>query len=117
MINFRKDQRRHFRIGVSGYIGAGNKIEVFTRRPKSSFSKLRQLYGDQLERLKSSHSGPIEVSEISLELREKIKSDIRKQYKRTKRNQIFAFSISIVILVILIIVIAKVAEYYIQNFK
>jgi hypothetical protein len=32
-----------------GYIGFGMRKEVYTRKPKTSFSKMKKIYGDHLE--------------------------------------------------------------------
>ena len=34
-----------------GYIGSGNKTSVFTRRPKLPFEKIKEIYGEELEKL------------------------------------------------------------------
>lgn len=32
-----------------GYMGFGMRKEVFTRKPKTSFSKMKKIYGDHME--------------------------------------------------------------------
>ena len=32
-----------------GYMGFGMRKEVYTRRPKTSFSKMKKIYGDHME--------------------------------------------------------------------
>ncbi|QXP63649.1 hypothetical protein H0I29_06055 [Polaribacter sp. R2A056_3_33] len=48
----KRENRRRMSPGV-GYIGSGNKASVFTRKNKVPFDKIKPIYGDEMERLKS----------------------------------------------------------------
>ena len=70
-----------------GYIGAGNKTSVFTRRNKIPFDKIKSIYGNEMERLnteKKLQNKPFKrLSESEkLEIRKRIKAQIQKDQTR-----------------------------------
>lgn len=89
-----------------GYTGAGNKTYVLNRKPKIAFEKIKNIYGEELERIKikgNSDSIPFKdiTEEERLEIRKKVKSQIRKnQIKELLTNLLILFSIIIIILLI-----------------
>ncbi len=117
MTKFSPEKRKYYKIGVSGYIGAGNNINVFTRRPKPSFSKLKQIYGEHLEDFKVNDSTHKDRKKISNELREKIKANARKDYKRFIRNQIIIALISLIIVFLMILIVWKIILYFYSDLK
>ena len=46
-----------------GYMGFGMRKEVYTRRPKTSFSKMKKIYGDHMEDFHKSKKVKTEWSE------------------------------------------------------
>jgi len=86
-----------------GYIGAGNKTTVFSRKSNIPFKKIKAIYGDEMERLKSERlidNKPFKkLSETNrLKIKKRIKNQIRKeQYK----NLIVAIIVIIIVLGVL----------------
>jgi len=83
-----------------GYIGSGNKTSVFTRKPKIPFEKMKDIYGNELERLKSEKSDRKksfkELTEREkLEIRKRIKIQIRKEQNKNLIIGIIAIIITI----------------------
>ena len=54
-----------------GYMGFGMRKEVYTRKPKTSFSKMKKIYGDHMEDFHKSRS-------VQKEWSEKDKEEFRK---------------------------------------
>ena len=82
----KRENRRRMSPGV-GYIGAGNKTSVFTRRNKIPFDKIKSIYGNEMERLnteKKLQNKPFKrLSESEkLEIRKRIKAQIQKDQTR-----------------------------------
>ena len=82
----KRENRRRMSPGV-GYIGAGNKTSVFTRKPKTSFEKIKDYYGNELERLKSGNSDQKKsfkdlTEKEKLKIRKRIKTQFRKEQNR-----------------------------------
>ena len=46
-----------------GYMGFGMRKEVYTRKPKTSFSKMKKIYGDHMEDFHKSKAAKKEWSE------------------------------------------------------
>ncbi|MFC2098257.1 hypothetical protein ACFLSP_00795 [Bacteroidota bacterium] len=97
---FDKQQRSYFQIGEVGYIGAGSKIAVFTRRSKPAFARLKQIYGDHLENLKLSKADDTEVVVISKAEKELIKIQIRKEFRAEVIKRIIILAVSIILTVV-----------------
>ena len=66
-----------------GYIGAGNKTSVFARKPKIPFEKIKDIYGNELERLKSKKSDQ-KISFKKLTEKEKIEISNVLEFKSEK---------------------------------
>lgn len=65
-----------------GYMGFGMKKSVYQRKPKSSFSKMKNVYGDHLEDFQKSSKGMQAMSE-------KEKEDFRLEFaKKTKGDNL-----------------------------
>ena len=70
-----------------GYIGSGNKTSVFTRKNKLPFDKIKSIYGNEMERLKTEktlQNKPFKrLSESEkLAIRKRIKAQIQKEQTR-----------------------------------
>ena len=103
----KRENRRRMSPGV-GYIGSGNKTAVFSRKSNIPFEKIKTIYGDEMERLKSEKlidNKPFKkLSKTDrLKIKKRIKNQIRKeQYKN-------------LILAIIVIIIVSGALYFISN--
>lgn len=89
----------------SGYIGSGNKTSVFTRRSKSPFSKVKEIYGDELERLKSEkQKSNLSFKKLTekekLEIKERVKGQVKKERKRELITLLVTFLIALVIFIL-----------------
>lgn len=62
-----------------GYMGFGMRKEVYTRRPKTSFSKMKKIYGDHMEDFHKSKTVKKEWSEEDKEEFRKIVTNKIKQ--------------------------------------
>ena len=102
MNKFSSEDRKYFSIGVGGYIGAGNNPLVFTRRPKPSFSRVRQIYGEHLEKLEHSGKSLKQGKKLSGELKSKFRAEIKRESIDGVRNRILAVLISLILFSILI---------------
>lgn len=98
---------------ASGYIGSGNKTNFFTNRSRTPFSKIKQIYGEELERFNRKHS-PQEANFEKLliqkkkEIREKITREIAYENKK--------ISLIIAVLVIFITIVVILVNYYLPRF-
>jgi hypothetical protein len=95
----KRDNRRRMSPGV-GYIGAGNKTSVFTRKPKIPFKRMKDIYGNELERLKSGKSDRKKsfkklTEREKLEIRKRIKIQIRKEQNKNILIGIIAIIITL----------------------
>lgn len=117
MTKFRPERQKYFQTGVTGYIGSGNNLQVFTRRGKPTFSKLKQIYGDHLEDFNSKESVHPEGKKISKELKEQIKAKARKDYKIFLRKQMLIVCISLIIVTIIIIGLGKALFHFYPKLK
>jgi hypothetical protein len=61
-----------------GYMGFGMRKEVYTRKPKTSFSKMKRIYGDHLEDFHKSKSVKNQWSEKD---KEEFKAFVAKKIK------------------------------------
>jgi len=101
--------KRRMSPGV-GYTGAGNKSFVFNRKPKIIFEKIKNIYGEELERInieRKSNNIPLKdiIEKERLEIRKKVKSQIRK-------DQIKELLTNLLILFLIIILILLIRKYY-----
>ena len=102
MSKFDQEQRSYFQIGEVGYIGAGSKIAVFTRRSKPAFAKLKQIYGDHLENLKLSKDDGSKVVLISKAEKELIKLQVRKEFRAEVIKRIIILAVSIILTMVVV---------------
>lgn len=81
-----RDRRPRMNPGV-GYIGSGNKTSVFTRRSKLPFAKIKQIYGEELERFKpekTKHNFSFKklTEKERLEIRKRVRVMVIKQRRK-----------------------------------
>lgn len=64
-----------------GYMGFGMRKEVYTRKPKTAFKKLKAIYGDHLEDLKIKSKNQVSpLSEADKQyLKEKVKRELMEE--------------------------------------
>ncbi|NNC70339.1 MAG: hypothetical protein HKN90_05900 [Flavobacteriaceae bacterium] len=98
---------------TSGYIGSGNKTNFFTNRPKAPFSRMKQIYGEELERFNSTHSSSEANYEKLLiqkkkEIRDKIANEIAYENKKN--------SLIVAALVILMTMLVIFINYFLPRF-
>lgn len=82
------------------YYGGGNRISVFTRRPKIPFEDIKSIYLRKAGSLKDSETNTSGISsEQSKRIKEQIKQEIRKEEINSlkKRGLILILSIGILI--------------------
>ena len=82
-----------------GYMGFGMRKEVYTRKPRKPFVKLKQLYLCELDQSSNNSNKKLEFAKAQIEA---AKSRIRKKIKKEKQKNIF---VSILVLLILSVVI------------
>ena len=98
---------------VSAYIGSGNKTSFFTNRPKSPFRKIKQIYGEQLERLKLENSySHKDHSKLLTQHKKEIRERVRKQIEKDKKQNY----IIIVVLFFIILIMIVFINYYLPKF-
>lgn len=98
------------------YFGGGNRISVFTRRPKKPFEEIKSLYLRETKYLKDLESN---TSEISIEqrtiIKERIRNQIRKEEIQSIKKSALILLLSIGILIGMIYFIKYLiglAKYY-----
>ena len=82
----RRNRRRRMSPGL-GYIGSGNKTSVFTRKSKLPFEKVKEIYGEELERLNSEKNKQnLSFKKLTekekLEIRERIRGKVIKERRK-----------------------------------
>ena len=100
----RQNRRPRMSLGF-GYIGSGNKTSVFTRRPKLPFEKIKEIYGEELEKLnlkknKQNLSFKKLTIKEKLEIRERVKGQLKKQQRKEGIMGIIVFLIAIGIFIL-----------------
>lgn len=76
----------------SGYIGFGNKSEVFNRKPTVAFEKIRSYYDQELDKEIYSER---EKQKLSEKEREEIKAIIRRKLIQERREEVFFATIAL----------------------
>ena len=82
-----------------GYMGFGMRKEVYTRRPKTSFSKMKKIYGDHLEDFRANKTAKGEWSDKDKEEFKRIVAD-----KIKRHNALEGLGNAVVFMLILVIV-------------
>ena len=82
-----------------GYMGFGMRKEVYTRKPRKPFVKLKQLYLCELGQSSNNPNNKLEFTKAQIEA---AKSRIRKKIKKERQKKIF---VSILVLLILSLII------------
>ena len=82
-----------------GYIGSGNKTFTFSGKREIPFSKIKQVYGEELERISNAKkTGNLSFEKLSLKQKTKIRKKIKKELKKTRIKQLLLFVFSVFIL-------------------
>ncbi len=101
----KKGQRRRMNLTL-GYIGAGNKTSLFTRKPKLPFRKIKEIYGEELEHFTANTINPEnKQTPLSVEDIKKIRDNVKKQLKREQKKNSIALLIALFVILVIIIVI------------
>ena len=108
----KKDRRRAMSPSV-GYVGSSTKTNYFTNRPKTPFSRIKQIYGENLERFELTHdkSEP-QYEALLIQRKREIRLEIKEQItSENKRNVMI-----ICFLVVLVVTLILVLNYFIPKF-
>ena len=100
----RRNRRPRMSPGV-GYIGSGNRTSVFTRRSKLPYEKIKEIYGEELERLNSkkierNFSFKKLTEKEKLEIRERVRGQVIKEQRKELIIGIITFLIALVIFIL-----------------
>lgn len=105
-----RDNRRQRMTISSSYIGSGNLTSVFARRPKIPFVRLKQIYGDEMERFRiEKNSEQYQKSELTEKqkkiIRKRVESIIKRNKNRELTNGIIAILITLGLIYLFLIII------------
>tara|TARA_B110000091_G_scaffold109341_1_gene118543 strand:- start:293 stop:634 length:342 start_codon:yes stop_codon:yes gene_type:complete len=90
----REKRVRRMSPGV-GYTGFGNKTFTYTGSSVTPFSKIKQIYGDELERLRTDEkTGNLSFEKLTLQQKTEIKKKIIKELTRTRIQQLVLLIVS-----------------------
>lgn len=110
-----KRQLNRDRLFISQwYYGGGNRISVFTRRPKKPFEEIKNLYlreVDSLNDLESNKNG------ISVEQRRKIKERIIRQIRKEEIKSLKKLGLILLISIGILIGLIYFVKYLIELIK
>lgn len=88
---------------TSGYIGFGNQSSVFTRTAKLPFSKMKTIYGEELERLNSKKTNSKQLqNQLTKAEKLEIKNRLNKEFATLRKKQLIAVCIAIILLSLLL---------------
>jgi hypothetical protein len=83
-----------------GYMGFGMRKEVYNRKPRKPFAKLKKLYDQELRKsgtIKNSENRRFSKTEI-----QEVKERIRRRIRKEKQKDVFLTILSFVILIVLV---------------
>ncbi len=80
----------------SWYIGAGNRLSVFTRKSSQPFEKMKEIFGEDMNRLHA------ESNEGNSDKEKNAK--VIRQVDSTQRNYLYTFSFLLIIVVIVLLI-------------
>ncbi len=100
----KRDRRPRMSPSI-GYIGSGNKTSVFTRRSRIPFKKVKEIYGEELERLNFKKIKPNLffkklTEKEKLEIKERVKSQVIKERHKELIIWIIIFLIALIIFIL-----------------
>lgn len=91
---------------TSHYIGSGNKTSTFNRKPKIPFSKIKNVYGEQLERFSKNESpSGIQTNTISEENRKLLKEQTKKILLKQRNTTIMSLVGTIVVVFLILVIV------------
>ena len=86
-----------------GYNGFGNKTFIYTGSSVTPFSKIKQVYGNELERINTDKkTGNLSFEKITLKQKTEIRKKIKKELRKTRIKELILFVLSGFILLIVI---------------
>ena len=92
-----RENRRERMSVSSSYIGAGSLTSVFARRPRIPFVRIKQIYGDELERFKLEKDKNKASTELSEKEKKEIKTLVKRIVNRNKKREIITGTIAVII--------------------
>ncbi|MEN8123113.1 MAG: hypothetical protein ABFS35_22435 [Bacteroidota bacterium] len=108
----KKENRRRL-ILSSSYIGAGNITSVFNRKPKIPYKKLKEIYGDELEKFKSKRvSKSIPKRKLTNAEIKEIRNKVRTNVLQERKKNLIVGLIAIVILIVIVYLIIDMFNDY-----
>lgn len=93
--------RKNNPITTSHYMGAGAKQSVFSRKSTATFSKIKAIYGDEMQRLQSDNNG-IAIKKLSETEQQVLRLKITMLLAKQKREAILRYTITAIIIISLI---------------
>ncbi len=95
----------------SGYIGAGNKFSVISRRAKVPFEKLKSIYGEELERIAIDESRKITLKDLSPSEKIALKNRIREIMASERRSIIISWVATIIVTVVILYLVYSIVHW------
>ena len=80
-----------------GYMGFGMRKEVYTHKPRKPFTKLKELYKQELRKTHGTNS--LESHKLSRSEQEQIKNRIRREIKK-ERQRTFVLTLIVLLTII-----------------
>ncbi len=91
---------------MAGYMGFGMRKEVYSRKPKKIHSRIKQLYGEKLDKhWDTKYQTKPALKELSEAERNLIKQEIRASVKKENRKKFILIVFSLVLTVISLVLI------------
>ena len=84
----------------SSYIGAGNSLGIFNRKPKAAFHKIKKLYDVEIAKRKSELA--LQGKELTEKEKNKIKEIVEKTFLVEKKKNRIIGMIAVMIIVIIL---------------
>jgi hypothetical protein len=89
---------------LSAFARSGSKNSFFSNRLKSPFSKIKQIYGDELERFELQHSSSdLQYNKVLIQHKKEIKEKALKQFRKEQRQNFFIISLIVAFCILFII--------------
>lgn len=108
-----KRQLERSRLFISAwYIGAGSLKTVFTNKPNQPFSKLKSIYGNELEKFTTQKEHYIiKQSQLTVEERLRIKLKVKQEIKKSNIKIIISLSVTLILFLAMMYGVVKLANY------
>lgn len=112
MTRFKAQGRRYHHHLGSSYMGAGRTEDSFTYKPRPSFSKIKQIYGEHLENIHPDYPGVKARTPLDQATKQAIIAKINAQHRKVLIRQIAVGLITTILVIALAIYLS-----YISNFE